>query len=196
MFMTKLILKTQIAKGKFIKACLIGGLCLFSQLHASSSGGSGWSHVNQSVSAFLDSSSEVTIFLAALKQTDLWYQVEKSGSQTLFVPSDTALRNEGSAFLLEVVLPKVENKERLNQLMAMHIYQEEYLLDASNNQQMELSVPGGGCFEVTISDGLIKVGPQAKVTASVTTSNGTIHIVDHLLWQPYEEADSCTNQQR
>ncbi len=135
---------------------------------------------------FLESYSEASIFLTALKQTDHWGSLSNSEVETIFVPTNSALRSEGSAFLLEVVLGKPENKERLDQLIAIHIS------DSRIDQKFLKPVANNNCFDLTLDEGTMKIGPEANVTSVVKVADGSIYFIDHLLWEPYKNQKECS----
>ena len=174
-----------------VKISGLVAVCFLIPLSATG-GGTGHSQIDQSISSFLESNSEASIFVTALKQSDHWRTLGESDVLSLFVPTDEALHSEGSAFLLEVVLGKIENKERLDNLMAMHIHTEAIQIDAEVDRSVLLSVPGGGCLEIQAIDGSIKIGPEANLINTVTAANGSIYFVDHLLWQPYKDQSNCS----
>lgn len=135
---------------------------------------------------FLESYSEASIFLSALKQSDHWDSISNSEARTIFVPTNDALRSEGSAFLLEVVLGKPENKERLDQLIAIHmrhsIVDQKFLKPMANNN----------CFDLSMDAESMKIGSQTNVTGIVKVADGMIYFIDHLLWEPYNKQKECS----
>lgn len=148
----------------------------------------------QSISTALQQNPELQLFATALKASDLWESVMAAENITLFVPSDKVLRQEGSAFLLEVVLLKHENSERLSNLMAQHVFpwQEKPIDVDSLTSTTSFSNLFGGCVSVDpVSDGALRIGPEAVVTSQQSFSNGKIFYIDRLLWQHYQGINTC-----
>ena len=147
------------------------------------------SDTSLSISAFMEDDKRLTVFTNALKSSSVWEHLNNSNS-TLFVTSDKALRAEGSSFLLDVVLKKKENEERLNRLMAHHLVPSKLSIAELSKIGMHASM-GEDCISITIAGGSIRVGPEAFVTESVSAKNGSIYFIDRLLWQPYLESHHC-----
>ena len=154
---------------------------------------SGWSadRPNSVAEGLLDNP-DSGLFVEALTKTELWQQIVETENVTVFVPSDTSLRNEGSAFLLEVVLLKAENTERLQDLIAQHVFPAQ-----SDSSDM---LPGprtltndlGGCATIIPSgEKSVRVGPEAVVTGHKNYANGDVYTIDRLLWQSYDATVSC-----
>lgn len=144
------------------------------------------------VSPYVESYSEASIFVTALKNSNLWSKVEESEELTLFVPTNSALYSEGAAFLLEIVLNKIENRNRLNDLMAIHIYKGSLQIGENSSREFIIPMSNGGCLDVSVINGSIKIGPEATVTKAVNAADGTIYFIDHLLWMPYKDQMDCT----
>ena len=143
------------------------------------------------LASILDSDAGVSLFTAALKLSEVWKRVQSAGSATVFAPVDTALRQEGSAFLLNVVLIKPENAERLNNLLAQHFIPNHALKLGDLNSPVELTDGNGGCVAVSPLFPATRVGPEAYISHSIETSNGIIHYIDRLLWNPYNKIARC-----
>lgn len=148
----------------------------------------------QTISTALEQDPEVQLFATALKISNLWRSVETAKNITLFVPKDEVLRLDGSAFLLEVVLLKHENSERLTQLMAQHVFPSQgitldaHYLSSSNH----LSNSFGGCVSIEAAkQGEIRIGHEALVTGSRDFANGRIFYIDQLLWQQSRGIKTC-----
>lgn len=146
---------------------------------------------DQSVFSYLELHAEASIFVTALKHSSVWEKLIYSNEKTLFVPTDEALRSEGSAFLLEVVLTKHENEDRLENLMVIHAYAEKLNLDTEDDGQFVILASNGECLNVAAKNGVLKVGSQAQVTKTVIAVDGIIFFVDRLLWTPYKLGKNC-----
>lgn len=143
-----------------------------------------------SITAFMEDDKRLTIFTAALKSSSVWHHLNNNNA-TLFVTTDEALRTEGSAFLLDAVLIKKENEERLNQLMAYHLVPNKIVGLAEFSKIVMLASIGGYCIPITTAGDSLRIGPEAYVTESISASNGNIHFIDRLLWQPYLDDRHC-----
>ena len=140
----------------------------------------------------LEINDETRLFTQALKSSGLWLTLLESTQVTLLLPKDKALRNEGADFLLEEVLLKPENSERLADLMAQHVYTGIRLTRKSFENSTTLKNKLGGCVSVEKqSKDALRIGPEAVVTSHLSFVNGEIYFIDRLLWHPYPEQDSC-----
>ncbi len=133
------------------------------------------------VSKVISSDHRVALFARAAAKTGLDEVLKGPGPFIAFIPSDQAMINEGSAFLLNHVLLTERNAERLADLVRHHVVR-------SGNQSTELAgdvelqtlanVP----LRVTrVGTGLI-VGRYATVTDRIVAANGIVYVVDRLLW--------------
>lgn len=180
-----------------ISGLLLAALCFNGQVQAShdqSTHPELAAALSQTIAAALQQDQEFSLFTTALKTSDLWGSVETAKNITLFVPSDEVLRHEGSAFLLDVVLLKHENSERLSQLMSQHVFpQADALIDITSLTNVtSLSNSFGGCVSVDPSgEGSVRVGPEAVVTSTRKFANGQIVYIDRLLWQHYQGSNRC-----
>lgn len=145
-----------------------------------------------SIAGFLDDDQRLKIFSKALKSSDVWSHVRDGSEETLFVITDAALRIEGSAFLLEVVLLKAENTERLKKLMAYHFLPGEAITINELSRRDSVLSYGEGCIPITVAGDSIQIGLASFITETARASNGYIHFVDRLLWQPYEDNHPCS----
>lgn len=153
-------------------------VCCWTQSYADES-------VDVPLAEYLDSAEDASIFVNALRASTHWGLIEKADSVALFVPDNDALRNEGSAFLLEVVLLKPENRERLDQVTGLHIAHDVTIKRGGDNPDAILTV-SGDCVTVASMHNAVKVGPESMLVGSVTVDNGEVHRVDRLLWAPFD----------
>ena len=143
------------------------------------------------VAAALERSPDLKLFTNALKASSLWSEVVDSQSVTLFVPADTELTNEGLAFLLDVVLIKPENSDRLRDMLALHIYP-GMALDLDDLIKLSsLSNDMGRCVSVRLDGKSARIGSEAVVVGQQSFANGQIFFIDQLLWQHQEAAEPC-----
>jgi uncharacterized surface protein with fasciclin (FAS1) repeats len=138
----------------------------------------------------IDSDTQFRLFVAALKQTPLWNMLQQEQSVTLFLPTDQALRHEGSAFLLEHVLITPSNQERLQEVLSYHVYP-GVQLDREAVRDANLHSLRGACFPLYRSGSGLRIGPEAVVTKHITADNGGIFVIDRLLWRPWDGSSHC-----
>jgi uncharacterized surface protein with fasciclin (FAS1) repeats len=137
-------------------------------------------------------SGEFEIFLSALKKSGLVDRINSEDRVTLFIVPDKAMRDEGSAFLLEKVLVTKQNQQRLQALMSHHVGFGPVLLPDGIGSGTDIRTSAGGCLSVFKLGTGIRVGPEAVVTDVKHVDSGVIYIIDRLLWQPWNEQDnSC-----
>lgn len=148
-----------------------------------------WPVAAQSVSDILRENNNLTTFSKfskALDKGNLWEVLDSSKTVTVFVPSDSAIDIDGSAFLLEDVLVTPANHERLVDLLSYHIVLG--LIPDFNTaiHPINLETLANECLPVVRIGYSLKIGPEAFVTESLNGDNGQIYIIDRMLWQPYE----------
>ena len=131
-------------------------------------------------------SGEFRLFSTALKTAGLWDRIISEEGVTLFAISDKALRDEGSAFLLEKVLLTQHNQQRLRNLMLYHVYFGMPLLSNDIQREVRFGAETGPCLSVSRSGSGIRVGPEAVVTDVKQVNSGIIYVIDRLLWQPWQ----------
>jgi uncharacterized surface protein with fasciclin (FAS1) repeats len=138
----------------------------------------------------INSDTQFGLFAAALKQTPLWSMLQQEQSVTLFLPTDKALRDEGTAFLLEFVLLAPSNQERLQEVLSYHVYP-GMQLDREAVQDANLRSLRGACFPLYRLGSGLRIGPESVVTEYIKANNGAIFVIDRLLWQPWDGGSHC-----
>ncbi len=124
---------------------------------------------------------QLALFSNAVERAGLSESLEEAGPFTLFVPSDQAMINEGSAFLLERVLLTKSNAEHLADLVLHHIVPARRLTP-DQLDSVELPTLAGVSLRVSrVGSGMV-VGGWAVVTDRKVADNGVIYIIDRLLW--------------
>jgi uncharacterized surface protein with fasciclin (FAS1) repeats len=143
----------------------------------------------ESIQNLLESDKQFGLFMAALKHTSFWHSLKPDAVVTMFMPSDEALKNEGTAFLLDTVLIAKRNKQRLDHVMSYRIYFDEHLVPEAIST-LELRARNGECLLVYRAGTAIRVGPEAVVTKHLPADNGIIFVIDRLLLPPWK-GGSC-----
>lgn len=123
----------------------------------------------------------LALFANAVERADLSESLKEAGPFTLFIPSDQAMVNEGSAFLLEGVLLTKSAAEQLADLVLHHIVPAK-LATPVRLDGVDLPTLADVPLRVDrVGKGML-VGGWAVVTDRKVADNGIIYVVDRLLW--------------
>jgi uncharacterized surface protein with fasciclin (FAS1) repeats len=141
------------------------------------------------VAAVLAADGRLGIVARALQASGFHDTLAIGEGWTLFVPSDEALRNEGSAFLLEDVLLTPANAGRLKEVVGHHLTRG--VAPARSASRLR-SVSGTTLLVDRVGNGL-RIDGHAVVVERIDAGNGTIYVVDRMLW-PAVEAVGATAQ--
>ncbi len=133
------------------------------------------------VASAVRGSGELGLFAGVLRDTDVNATLRSDSGWTLFVPSDSALRNEGAAFLLEEVLRAPANAGRLLDLAKSHVVKGTLSARELEDRVDVPTLAGARLSIERVGEGL-RVGGHAMVVDRVETANGTVYVVDRLLW--------------
>ena len=123
----------------------------------------------------------LTLFANAIDRAGLSDMLKQEGPFILFVPSDQAMTDEGSAFLLDSVLLTKSNAGRLKDLVSYHIVPSA---QSTGNAAHDVDLPtmAGVTLRVDRLGKALVVGGWAVVTDRKVADNGIIYIIDRLLW--------------
>ena len=130
------------------------------------------------------------LFANAVARAGLNDMLRQPGPFIVFVPSDKALTDEGSAFLLNGVLLSESNAGRLADLVRHHVVR-------SSDQTVKLSIDlelqtlANVPLDVARVGTGIVVGRHTVVTGRLIADNGIAYIVDRLLWPRESNCGSC-----
>ncbi len=123
----------------------------------------------------------LTLFSNAVERAGLSERLMEAGPFILFVPSDQAMINEGSAFLLGRVLLTKANIKRLADLVLHHVVPARRpILDHLDG--CDLPTLAEVSLRVDRLGKALVVGGWAVVTDRKVADNGIIYIIDRLLW--------------
>ncbi len=139
------------------------------------------------VAEYLQSEPEYSIFVSALQKSGYWGEVKAAKAITIFVAGDIALRDEGSAFLLQEVLQKPENKSRLDELISLHVVANGFALQQGTTQSEPVKTIAGSCLTIEYMNTAVRIGPEAVLKKSIAAENGLVYEIDRLLWLPYKD---------
>lgn len=137
--------------------------------------------ISEDLSQTISLDERTTFFANAVVKAGLNDMLKEPGPFIVFVPSDKAMINEGSAFLLNDVLLTERNAERLADLVRHHVVR------ASNKTKeladdIELQTLANVPLHVArVGKGLI-VARYTTVTDRIVADNGVVYVVDRLLW--------------
>ena len=143
-------------------------------------GGTGISAKSADLYDEVTSDERLTLFANAIDQAGLSDMLKQEGPFILFVPSDQAMTDEGSAFLLDSVLLTKSNAGRLKDLVSYHIVP---TTESTGNAASDGNLP-------TMTDAplhMARLGAArvingwAVVTDRKETDNGVLYVVDRLL---------------
>ncbi len=121
------------------------------------------------------------IFEAALAVSGLRPQIGPGEAFTLFLPSDEALEQEGSAVLLRGVYTSPINRARLADLLAYHIVPGRKI-DLPSRQADSVMTMSGDPLSFGPDGDRLLVNGHISVIRSVDLGDGIVHLVSGLLW--------------
>jgi len=160
---------------KILLVAGFGIMALFSQTVQSSS---------ETLRSVLRNDSSFSLFTKAMDISDYWDRVTDRESATLFVPTDEAMVIEGSDFLLRSVLITPENRERLLDLVSMHITTDPVELEETLSSTVVQTL-SGDCLMISRNGQAVKVGREAYLLTSSKIGNNQLIVIDRLLISDY-----------
>ena len=159
---------------RYMAKLRIAALALFT-------GGLGGHAISADLSQAISSDARMTLFSRAAAKSGLGEILKGPGPFVVFIPSDEAMVNEGSAFLLDGVLLTESNAGRLADLVQHHVVRatrETVELSGVAELQTLANVP----LDVARVGTGVTVARHAAVTGRIVADNGVVYIVDRLLW--------------
>ncbi len=144
-------------------------------------GGTGISAKSADLYEEVTSDERLTLFANAIDQAGLSDMLKQEGPFILFVPSDQAMTDEGSAFLLDSVLLTKSNAGRLRDLVSYHIVP---TTESTGNAASDGNLPTmiDAPLHMARLGAARVINGWAVVTDRKETDNGIIYIIDRLLW--------------
>jgi uncharacterized surface protein with fasciclin (FAS1) repeats len=150
---------------------------LFTAITASSAGQA----ISEDLSQAISLDERTTLFANAVVKAELNDMLTEPGPFIVFIPSDKAMTDEGSAFLLNGVLLTESNAGRLADLVRHHVVRaSDQTVKLSSD--LELQTLANVPLDVARVGTGIVVGRHAVVTGRLIADNGIAYIVDRLLW--------------
>jgi len=121
---------------------------------------------------------DLSVLVLAVQSAGLAKTLGGEGPFTAFAPTDAAFQALPAGTLDDLLKP--ENKEKLAQLVSLHI--SKGLVPAKSvTAPTQIATLGGATVMVTPQDGRIKVGDAPVTKADVNAFNGVIHVIDSVL---------------
>jgi uncharacterized surface protein with fasciclin (FAS1) repeats len=145
--------------------------------------GSGQSAVKDDVSSrnivqVASASKDHSTLVTAVKAADLVDVLSNAGPFTVFAPMNSAFEKL-PAGTVEGLL-KADKKDALADLLQYHVsvgvYKQESFTDGQSIGQVN-----GGNITIKMVDGKPLINGKAHIIASITASNGIIHVIDEVL---------------
>ncbi|MDY0090138.1 MAG: fasciclin domain-containing protein [Flavobacteriaceae bacterium] len=126
-------------------------------------------------------SDQHTTLYAAVKAAGLADALSNAGPFTVFAPTDEAFKKLPEGTVDNLLKP--ENKNDLSNILEYHTY-----VGVLNNTLLQDGVEFGQVnaqrIKITKKGDKVFVNEIAEIIASIPTSNGMIHVIDHVLLPP------------
>lgn len=132
----------------------------------------------ESIFATISNIDSLSTFSKMLEAVDLPQTLDADSSYTIFAPTDKALQKLPDGIL--EVLMKPESKERLAELLKVHLTNEEYSFSDFTDHQTFNSMEGVE-LKIRKKSGVTTVSQAKIIKPNIKTTNGFIHIVDRFI---------------
>ena len=126
-------------------------------------------------------SKDHTTLVTAIKAADLVNALSNAGPFTVFAPTNAAF-DLLPAGTVDGLL-KTEKKDDLIDILQYHVSLGVFNADSFKDGQIIGQVNGGN-INITKKDGKVYVNGTAMIVASISASNGIIHVIDKVLLPP------------
>ena len=124
------------------------------------------------------SSKDHTTLVAAVKAAGLVDALSNVGPFTVYAPTNAAFDKLPAGTVDDLLKP--ENKEALRNILEYHTYvgalKTDYMGEGGDFEQVNAKK-----IKITKKDGKYFVNGTAEIIASITTSNGMIHVINEVL---------------
>ncbi|HSG69040.1 MAG TPA: fasciclin domain-containing protein [Planctomycetaceae bacterium] len=118
--------------------------------------------------------------MTALKTAELVDALKSDGPFTVFAPTDEAFAKLPAGTVESLLKP--ENRGQLVAILKYHVVAGK-VTAADVVKLSEAKTLGGQMVSITTCDG-VKINDSKVVKADIHTSNGVIHVIDHVLLPP------------
>ncbi|MBL7739869.1 MAG: fasciclin domain-containing protein [Chitinophagaceae bacterium] len=126
-------------------------------------------------------SKDHTTLVAALKQAELVTALSNAGPFTVFAPTNAAF-DKLPAGTVDGLM-KDDKKADLQNILQYHVAVAVYKTENMKDGQI-IGQANGDNITLSVKDGKVMVNGTANIVASVTATNGIIHIIDAVLLPP------------
>ena len=126
-------------------------------------------------------SQDHTTLVSAVKQAELVDVLSNAGPFTVFAPTNSAFEKLPAGTVEDLMKP--ENKSKLQDILQYHVYVGSLKTDLLQDGQVLNEVNGGNII-ISKKDGKIMINNSATIIASISASNGIIHVIDAVLLPP------------
>ncbi len=127
------------------------------------------------------SSKDHTTLVTAVKAAGLVDALSNAGPFTVFAPTNAAFEKLPAGTVEGLLKP--EKLEDLKTILEYHTYVGALKTDYMNDGQ-EYEQVSSHKIKITKKDGKVFVNDKAEIVASLTTSNGIIHVINEVLLPP------------
>lgn len=122
-----------------------------------------------------------TTLVAALKQAELVTSLSNAGPFTVFAPTNAAF-DKLPAGTVDGLM-KNDKKADLQNILQYHVAVAVYKTENMRDGQV-IGQANGDNITINVKDGKVMVNNTANVVASITATNGIIHVIDAVLLPP------------
>lgn len=126
-------------------------------------------------------SKDHTTLVAALKQAELVTSLSNAGPFTVFAPTNSAF-DKLPAGTVDGLM-KNDKKADLQNILQYHVAVSVYKTENMKEGQV-IGMANGDNITLSVKDGKVMVNGTATVIASISASNGIIHVIDAVLLPP------------
>jgi len=156
------------------------------QANADYTGNTGMSAINddesqQTILQIAAGNTDFSTLVAAVHATEIEDVLSNPGPITLFAPNNEAFDKLPEGTLDDLLKP--ENKETLRNILYYHAAPSVYKDNLLNNGREIYEANGDNVLIEVADDGSVTVN-SANIIATVSASNGVIHIIDQVLLPP------------
>ncbi len=127
----------------------------------------------------VESEGQSTTLVAALKAAGLVHTLRGAGPFTVLAPTDAAFAKLPVGALEALLKP--ENKEKLVAVLTYHVVSGNVKAAAVMTRSSAKTL-NGEAVELSLSGRTIKFNDSVVVKADIAASNGTVHIIDTVLF--------------
>ena len=115
---------------------------------------------------------------AALEAAGLVDTLQGKGPFTVFAPTDEAFAKLPAGTVENLLKP--ENRAKLTQILTYHVVSGNVPASKAGKLDSAKTLEGSS-FSIRKSSGKLMVGNATVIQADIKTSNGVIHVIDHVL---------------